>query len=348
VQVRPIWWEKGTVMILDQRLLPWKVVYLKCTHYHQVAKAIKNMAIRGAPAIGIAAAMGVALGIYKLKSVRNLEVCFNRIYQTMLQTRPTARNLFWAMERMKKTFWAYKDKPLSEIKQILYKEAQTILEEDIATNRQIGHYGKNLIKPGMTVLTHCNAGALATGGYGTALGVIRAAWETGIKFQVIADETRPYLQGARLTAWELDQEGIPITIITDSTAGYLMAQGKVDLIVVGADRIAVNGDTANKIGTYTLAVLAKVHQIPFYVAAPLSTFDVNIPNGNHIPIEKRPATEVTYIGKKRICPEGVNAVYYAFDVTPAKYITGIITEKGIISPPYEEKTKKYLLGGLNG
>ncbi|MDL1970321.1 MAG: S-methyl-5-thioribose-1-phosphate isomerase [Candidatus Desulfofervidaceae bacterium] len=327
-------------MILDQRLLPWKRVYLKCTRYQQVARAIKNMAIRGAPAIGIAAAMGVALGVYNLKSNRNLEGNFDKICQTIIQTRPTARNLFWAIERMKKVFLRHKKKSLSELKQILAKEAQIILEEDIATNRQIGYHGKNLIKMGMTVLTHCNAGALATGGYGTALGVIRAAWEEGMRFQVIADETRPYLQGARLTAWELQQEGIPVTVITDSIAGYLMAQGKVDLIIVGADRIAANGDTANKIGTYTLAVLAKNHGIPFYVAAPFSTFDVNISDGCYIPVEERRGKEVIFIGKKRICPEGVNALYYAFDVTPAEYITGIITEKGIITPPYKEKIKK--------
>lgn len=340
MQVRPIWWEKGTVMILDQRLLPWKTVYLKCTHYRQVARAIKNMTIRGAPAIGIAAAMGIALGIYNLKSARGLENKFYKICQAIAQTRPTARNLFWAIERMKKAFLTYKDRPLTELKQRLCKEAQAILEEDIATNRQIGYHGKNLIKQGMTVLTHCNAGALATGGYGTALGVIRAAWEEGRRFQVIVDETRPYLQGARLTAWELKQEDIPVTIITDSTAGYLMAHRKIDLVIVGADRIAANGDTANKIGTYTLAVLAKAHHIPFYIAAPFSTFDLSLPDGSYIPVEERPGKEVTLIGKKSICPEGVNALYYAFDVTPAEYITGIITEKGIVRYPYERGIKK--------
>jgi methylthioribose-1-phosphate isomerase len=281
--------------------------------------------------------MGVALGIWQLKFPKQLEETFQKICQALADTRPTARNLFWAIERMKKTFYSYKNKPLPELKECLQKEAQNILEEDITTNKHIGYNGKDFIKPGMTILTHCNAGALATGGYGTALGIMRAAWERGIKFKVIADETRPYLQGARLTAWELQQEGIPVTVITDSTAGYLMAQGTIDLVIVGADRIAANGDTANKIGTYTLAILAKAHNIPFYIAAPFSTIDLNIPNGRHIPVEKRPGKEVVYIGKKRICPQGVNALYCAFDVTPAKYITGIITEKGVIEPPFKNK-----------
>jgi methylthioribose-1-phosphate isomerase len=334
MKVKPIFWQDDAVMILDQRLLPWQIKYLKCTKVYQVAMAIKNMAIRGAPAIGIAAAMGVALGVQGLKSKRGLEKNLRRFCDLIAQSRPTARNLFWALERMKKIFESNKEKALEELKEIFKKEAQTILEEDIAINKRIGQHGKRLIKPGMTVLTHCNAGALATGGYGTALGIIRAAWEAGIKFQVIADETRPYLQGARLTAWELKQEGIPVTVIPDNTAGYLMAQGKVDLIIVGADRIAANGDTANKIGTYSLAVLAQKHNIPFYVAAPFSTFDLDIPDGQAIPIEERAGEEVIYIGRKRVCPEDVKALYYAFDVTPAELITGIVTEKGILKPPF--------------
>ncbi|MDL1956943.1 MAG: S-methyl-5-thioribose-1-phosphate isomerase [Candidatus Desulfofervidus auxilii] len=344
--VKPIWWEEGQVFILDQRLLPEKIVYLKCTTPSQVAAAIRNMAIRGAPAIGIAAAMGIALGVFYFKSNRKIKKRFLTICEMMAKTRPTARNLFWAIERMKSVFNKYhKRLDLTALKKKLVEEAQTILEEDISTNKKIGKYGKSLIKPYMKVLTHCNAGALATGGYGTALGVIRAAWETGIKFEVFADETRPYLQGARLTAWELKEEGIPVTVITDNTAGYLMKQGRIDLIIVGADRIAANGDTANKIGTYTLAVLAKQHHIPFYVAAPFSTIDLGIPDGSYIPIEERKGKEVTYIGKRCICPKGVNAIYYAFDVTPWEYITGIITEKGIFTPPYAEKFK---MGGHDG
>ncbi len=342
MKVKPIFWQDDAVMILDQRLLPWQIKYLKCTKVQQVAKSIKNMAIRGAPAIGIAAAMGVALGVQGLKSKRGLEKKFDRFCEIIAQSRPTARNLFWALERMKRVFEANKEKSLEELKEMLKKEAQTILEEDIAINKRIGQQGKHLIKPGMTVLTHCNAGALATGGYGTALGIIRAAWEADIKFQVIADETRPYLQGARLTAWELKQEGIPVTVISDNTAGYLMAQGKIDLIIVGADRIAANGDTANKIGTYSLAVLAAKHNIPFYVAAPFSTFDLNIPDGKAIPIEERSGEEVIYIGRKRVCPEGVNALYYAFDVTPVELITGIVTEEGILRPPFKKEIRNFV------
>ena len=348
MKVKPIFWVEGEVAILDQRLLPEKVVYIRCKRYQQVAQTIKNMAIRGAPAIGIAAAMGVALGVWKLKSARRLEERFQKICQTLTNTRPTAHNLFWAIERMKKRFYSHKNSSLPELKRCLQKEAENILEEDIATNRKIGQNGKGLIKPGITVLTHCNAGALATGGYGTALGVLRAAWESGVRFKVIADETRPYLQGARLTAWELQQEGIPVTIITDSTAGYLMSQKKINLVIVGADRIAANGDTANKIGTYSLAILAKHHNIPFYVAAPFSTIDLKIANGQQIPIEKRPGKELAYLGKKCIYPQGVNALYYAFDVTPARYITGIITEKGVIEPPFKKAINRLSRRRQNG
>ncbi len=340
-KISPIKWEGGQVLILDQRLLPWKVSYLRCKHYQQVANAIKHMAIRGAPAIGIAAAMGIALGISKLRSSKGLEKRFDKICKTITSTRPTAQNLFWAISRMRQIFNAHRNKPLSELKNLLIKEAQNILDEDIATNKEIGNHGKVLIKPGMTVLTHCNAGALATGGYGTALGIIRAAWEAGIKIQVIANETRPYFQGARLTSWELAQEGIPVTVITDNTAGYLMSKRKIHLAIVGADRIAANGDTANKIGTYSLAVLARENNIPFYIAAPFSTIDSNLPSGERIPIEERSGKEVFYIGKRRIVPEGINALYFAFDITPHKYITGIVTERGIIRASYKEMIKKY-------
>lgn len=338
--ISPIKWEKGQVLILDQRLLPWRIYYLRCKHYRQVANAIKHMAIRGAPAIGIAAAMGIALGISKLRSSKGLEKRFDEICQTIINTRPTAQNLFWAISRMKGAFDDYKNKSLSELKNSLIKEAQDTLDEDIATNKEIGNHGKALIKPDMNILTHCNAGALATGGYGTALGVMRAAWEAGIRFRVIADETRPYLQGARLTCWELAQEGIPVSLITDSTAGYLMSKGRIHLVIVGADRVALNGDTANKIGTYSLAILAKENNIPFYIAAPFSTIDLNLPSGEHIPIEERPGKEVLCIGKRWIVPEGINALYFAFDITPHEYITGIITERGIIKAPYKENIKK--------
>lgn len=340
-QVSPIRWENGEVSILDQRLLPWRVHYIKCKNYRQVANAIRYMAIRGAPAIGIAAAMGIALGIAKLRSTKGLEERFNKICQAMIDTRPTAQNLFWAVSRMRQVFYAHKNRPLPELKGLLIKEAKDILDEDITTNKEIGKNGKALIKPNMTVLTHCNAGALATGGYGTALGIIRAAWEAGVRFRVMASETRPYLQGARLTCWELSQEGIPVTLITDSTAGYLMSRGRIDLVIVGADRIAANGDTANKIGTYSLAVLAKESSIPFYVAAPFSTIDLGLPSGKYIPIEERSGKEVLYIGKRSIAPEGINALYLAFDITPHRYITGIVTEKGIIRAPYKENIKVF-------
>ncbi len=336
MKIRPIFWQDDAVMILDQRLLPWKIKYLKCTKVNQVARAIKNMAIRGAPAIGIAAAMGIALGVRNLKNKRDIEKRFVKTLTCIAKSRPTARNLFWAIERMRQVFEKNKGKNLSDLKLVMIKESQKILNEDIETNQKIGYYGKSLISSGMKILTHCNAGALATGGYGTALGVIRAAWEEGKRFEVFADETRPYLQGARLTAWELKEEGIPTTVITDNTAGYLMQRGEIDLVIVGADRIAANGDTANKIGTYTLAVLAKRHRIPFYIAAPLSTFDLSLKTGREIPIEVRSGNEVIKIGKKHICPEGVKALYYAFDVTPAELITGIITERGILKSPFDK------------
>jgi methylthioribose-1-phosphate isomerase len=306
--VEPIRWKGDRLELLDQRLLPDKTKYVVCRTAEEVAQSIRDMVVRGAPAIGCAAAFGVVLGKGKPKA-----------YEMLAQSRPTAVNLFWALERMKKA-------------QDLEKEALAIYDEDLAANREIGRIGAQLIAERSRVMTHCNTGALATAGYGTALGVIRASKDKHIS--VIANETRPYLQGARLTAWELVQEGIPCTLITDSMAGHLMSQGDVDVVVVGADRIAANGDVVNKIGTYALAVLAKRHNIPFYVAAPLSTFDPKIPDGSHIPIEERPADEVTGYRGTRWAPEGVSVRNPAFDVTPAELVTGIVTEKGIASPPY--------------
>ena len=308
--VEPIRWKGDRLELLDQRLLPDKTVSLTCRSAAEVAQAIRDMVVRGAPAIGCAAAFGVVLGKGSPGS-----------YEILAKSRPTAVNLFWALERMKKA----KD---------LEAEARAIYDEDIAANRAIGKLGAQLIGEHARVMTHCNAGALATAGYGTALGVIRASKSKNIS--VIANETRPYLQGARLTAWELVQEGIPCTLITDSMAGHLMSKGEVDVIVVGADRIAANGDVANKIGTYGLAVLAKRHGIPFYVAAPRSTFDPKIPDGSHIPIEERPAAEVTGYRETRWAHEGVSVRNPAFDVTPAELITGIICEAGIAYPPYRE------------
>jgi methylthioribose-1-phosphate isomerase len=308
--VEPIRWKGDRLELLDQRLLPDKTVYVACRTAEEVAQAIRDMVVRGAPAIGCAAAFGAVLGKGSAHA-----------YAALARSRPTAVNLFWALERMKKA----KD---------LEAEAIAIYEEDLAANREIGRLGAQLIGERARVLTHCNTGALATAGYGTALGVIRSSKDKGIS--VIASETRPYLQGARLTAWELVQEGIPCTLITDSMAGHLMSRGEVDVVVVGADRIAANGDVVNKIGTYGLAVLAKRHGIPFYVAAPLSTFDAKIPDGSRIPIEERPADEVTGYRGMRWAPEGVAVRNPAFDVTPADLVTGIITEKGIASPPYRE------------
>jgi methylthioribose-1-phosphate isomerase len=305
--VEPIRWKGDRLELLDQRLLPEKTVYVTCRTAVEVAQAIRDMVVRGAPAIGCAAAFGVVLDKGSIDA-----------FDILAKSRPTAVNLFWALERMRKA----KD---------LKAEAEAIYAEDVAANREIGRLGAELIRERARVMTHCNAGALATAGYGTALGVIRSSKHKNIT--VIANETRPYLQGARLTAYELVQEGIPCTLITDSMAGHLMSKGEVDVVVVGADRIAANGDVANKIGTYTLAVLAKRHGIPFYVAAPLSTFDPKIPDGSHIPIEERPAAEVTGYGQTRWAPQGVAVRNPAFDVTPAELITGIISEKGIAAPP---------------
>jgi len=318
--VEPIRWKGDRLELLDQRLLPDQQVYVTCRTAQEVASAIRDMVVRGAPAIGCAAAFGVVLDNGKKEA-----------YEVLAKSRPTAVNLFWALERMKKA----KD---------LKAEAEAIFNEDVAGNRAMGKLGAELIPNQARVMTHCNAGALATAGYGTALGVIRSSKHKNIS--VIANETRPYLQGARLTAYELVQEGIPCTLITDSMAGHLMSKGEVDVIVVGADRIAANGDVANKIGTYPLAVLAKRHNIPFYVAAPLSTFDPNIPDGSHIPIEERPATEVTGYGDKRWAPQGVSVRNPAFDVTPAELITGIICEKGVVLSPNREKLQALMSTGV--
>jgi len=332
------------VRMLDQRLLPTEEKYLMLRSYEEIADAIKKMVVRGAPAIGISAAMGLALGASQSvgTSVADLEYDFKYMCKLMEATRPTAVNLFWAIERMRGALLRAKAETnnVEEIKQRLTSEALSIFNEDIASNRALGKFGGELIADGATVLTHCNAGALATAGdYGTALGVVRGAIDAGKRVAVIADETRPFLQGARLTAWELAQDNIPVTVITDNMAGHVMKQGKVDCVVVGADRIAANGDAANKIGTYMVAVLAKQHDIPFYVAAPISTVDLNTPTGEEIPIEQRGAKEVTHIGDQQLTPDGVDVHNFAFDVTPNEFITAIITDRGVARAPYTESLR---------
>ncbi|MEK6605784.1 MAG: S-methyl-5-thioribose-1-phosphate isomerase [Nitrospirota bacterium] len=328
-------WKDGIVRILDQSRLPDKVEFVDCRDYETVGIAIKELWVRGAPAIGITAAMGVALGAQAVKATEfdAFRKAVWAIADHLAATRPTAVNLFWAIDRMKRRLDALQAEPIPTIKQKLIAESQAVLDEDIAMNKAMGKHGAAVIGDGQTILTHCNAGALATGGYGTALGVVRAAWEEGKKIRVVADETRPVLQGARLTAWELMQDGIPVTLITDNMAGALMQQGRIHVCVVGADRITANGDVANKIGTYSVAVLAHAHGIPFYVAAPSSTIDLSMPSGEQIPIEQRDPREVTHVrGKAPIAPDGVEVFNPAFDVTPARLITGIITEKGIFKP----------------
>jgi len=342
--IKTVEWTNEGVRMLDQRLLPTEEKYLILRSYEEVADAIKQMVVRGAPAIGVSAAMGLALGANQSvgTSVADLEYDFKFMCKVMEATRPTAVNLFWAIERMRAALLKAKaeTKDVGEIKQRLVSEAQAIFNEDIASNRALGKFGGELIIDGATVLTHCNAGALATAGdYGTALGVIRGAIDAGKRVAVIADETRPFLQGARLTAWELAQDNIPVTVITDNMAGHVMKQGKVDCVVVGADRIAANGDTANKIGTYMVAVLAKQHNIPFYVAAPISTVDLNTPNGEQIPIEQRGAKEVTHIGAQQLTPDGVEVHNFAFDVTPHEFIAAIITDRGVARAPYTESLR---------
>ena len=337
-------WKDDAVVMIDQRKLPASEIYVSCKTAQEVAKAIKTMVIRGAPAIGVAAAMGIALGMRRSKATGTKQFAteFQKLCDLMAATRPTAVNLFWAIERMKRVFAeaAQGGCSVDEIKQRLEREARRIHDEDVANCRTMGAFGADLVPEQARILTHCNAGALATAGYGTALGVIRAAAEQGKKVAVLADETRPFLQGARLTAWELVKDGIDTTVITDSMAGALMRDGEIDLVVVGADRIAANGDTANKIGTYGVAVLAREHNVPFYVAAPLSTIDLNTPDGAHIPIEERNAREVTHVGSAQLTPEGAAIWNPAFDVTPHRYIAGIITDRGIFRPPYIESLKR--------
>jgi len=342
MKFKTIEWKGNYIRLLDQRRLPGEVRYLKCRDASSVARAIRTMAIRGAPAIGVAAAMGIALAAKKIRPCqpRAFRMAMDRVCDILGQTRPTAVNLFWAIHRMKQVLDETSFLSSGEMSAKLEAEALQIYKEDIEINQKIGGYGKILIKDGFGVLTHCNAGALATAGYGTALGVIYAAWCEGKKFKVFADETRPMLQGARLTAWELVQEKIPVTVITDNMAGCLMKRGRISLIVVGADRIARNGDVANKIGTYPLAILAKFHHVPLYVAAPTSTLDLTIASGGDIPIEERSPEEVTHFRGKRITAKKVSAFNPAFDVTPHTLIKGIITEKGIIRKPFEKNLRE--------
>jgi methylthioribose-1-phosphate isomerase len=344
--IRTIEWTDDGVVMLDQRKLPAEEIYVTLRAPEEVAEAIRNLVIRGAPAIGVAAAMGIALGMRRISESSSLDEKFERVCELLAATRPTARNLFWAVERMRKVYQAHRTSSLSGLQQVLVTEARKIKEEDIAVNRRIGQHGQSLLESPATVLTHCNAGALATAGYGTALGVVRAAREAGKVVRVFADETRPFLQGARLTAWELTRDEIPCTVITDNMAGYFMSLGRIDAVIVGADRIAANGDTANKIGTYSVAVLAREHGIPFYVAAPLSTIDLRTATGREIPIEQRPAEEVTHFGGKPITPEGVAVENPAFDVTPSRLVTAVITEAGIAYPPYEPSLRELYGVGL--
>src|SRR5208283_233272 len=340
--IQTLEWTPHGVVFIDQTKLPTEEVYVTCTTHEQVADAIRNMVVRGAPAIGVAAAMGIALGVKNSKAENDADLKkeFDQICETIRQTRPTAVNLFWAIRRMTEKFETLRSRPIAQIQQALIEESQRMHAEDIAANQAMGRHGATLMPSSGGVLTHCNAGALATAGYGTALGVIRAAVEQGKKIHVYADETRPFLQGSRLTAWELMKDGIPTTVISDNMAGAMMRQAKIGAIVVGADRIAANGDVANKIGTYTVAVLAKENGIPFYVAAPISTVDLACPDGDRIPIEQRNPKEVTHIGGRQMTPDGVAIENPAFDVTPAKYVTAIITERGIARSPYEESLRE--------
>ena len=339
--IRPVEWRNDTVVLLDQRLLPSQEVYRVYRDYREVARAIKDMVVRGAPAIGVTAAMGIALGM-KHSRARNQRTALESICKRFAATRPTAVNLFWAIERMRRMYEESHPLGRERVREILQREAIAIHDEDIANNRALGANGAHLITKGSTVLTHCNAGALATAGYGTALGVIRAACEAGKNISVIADETRPFLQGARLTAWELKKDRIPVTVITDNMSGHLFKQGAIDAVVVGADRIAANGDAANKIGTYTVAVLAARHGIPFYVAAPISTVDAASASGKDIPIEERPRQEVTHIAGEAITPRGIEVANPAFDVTPNDLITAIITDRGVAKKPFTRSLAKLL------
>lgn len=337
--IETIQWKDNQVVMIDQTRLPIEEKYVTCNTYQEVAAAIRDMVIRGAPAIGVAAAMGIALGVLRA-SEEGLDEQFEAICATLARTRPTAVNLFWAIDRMKRVYASLRGLPFREIRRRLVEEALCVHAQDVAICRAIGRHGAALVPDGRTVLTHCNAGALATAGYGTALGVIRAAVEGGKKVDVFADETRPFLQGARLTVWELAQDGIPATLITDNMAGHFLKSGRIGCVVVGADRIARNGDVANKIGTYSVAVLAKENGVPFFVAAPISTLDLALISGDLIPIEQRSAAEVTHVFGHPVAPPGVAVENPAFDVTPARYVTAIITERGVARPPYEESLRE--------
>ena len=339
-----IQWEGMQIRMVDQRRIPSRIEWYVCRGYRDVIKAIQKMVIRGAPAIGVAAAMGLALGAYSIreKSYDTFLKRLSKIAKEILLARPTAVNLRWALDRMMCLVGKMPGSPVDEIKSALKKEAEKILAEDISNNRAIGKFGQSLVPDGSTILTHCNAGSLATGGYGTALGVIRSAHEKGKRIEVIADETRPWFQGLRLTAFELMEEGIPVSVIVDSAAGLLMRQKRIDMVITGADRIAANGDVANKIGTYQVAVLAKANKIPFYVAAPLSTIDLTIRTGDMIPVEERGPEEISRFGKLEIGPPGVSILNPAFDITPARYVSALITEKGIIRPPFRKQINKLM------
>ncbi len=342
--IRTIEWTESGVVMLDQRLLPAEEVYNTYTDHAGIAQAIRSMVVRGAPAIGIAAAMGIALGVKKADcaDIAELDAALDRICADIRRTRPTAVNLFWAVERMKAVYERERNNGIQTIRTVLIQESLRMHSEDIEANRRIGRFGQALIPGKARVLTHCNAGALATAGYGTALGVIRAAVEAGKHIQVFADETRPFLQGARLTAWELQKDGIPVTVITDNMAGYFLQKGDIDCVVVGADRIAANGDVANKIGTYPLSVLAKENGVPFYVAAPVSTLDLSISDGSRIPIEERDPDEVRRIKGIAITPSDVRVANPAFDVTPGRYVHAIITDRGVARAPFGDSLRKLM------
>ena len=341
MSVKTIEWKNDRVIMLDQRLLPHKEVYRICRDYHDVAAAIRDMTIRGAPAIGVAAAMGVALGGLKV-APKSFDREFEKIVMTLGRTRPTAVNLFWALQRMREVYLRHRSSGVEAVQRALKDEALKIYRDDIAANKELGKYGAQLMRHAKHIMTHCNAGALATAGYGTALGVLRALKESGSKFDVWVNETRPFLQGARLTAWELKKEKIPATLVTDNMAGYLMQKGKVDAVVVGCDRVAANGDVANKIGTYMIAVLAKRHGIPFYIAGPTSSIDMSCRSGKDIPIEQRDAKEVSQMFGKPLAPKGMKVFNPAFDVTAQDLISAIITEKGVINPPYQQNIRNHV------
>jgi methylthioribose-1-phosphate isomerase len=341
--IRPVEWRNGAVVLLDQRLLPTQEVYRVYRDHREVAEAIKSMVVRGAPAIGVAAAMGIALGAQQTPP-GELGRNFDRICKRFAATRPTAVNLFWAIERMRVAFAKARGRSTEVTREILRQEAISIYHEDIAANRAMGRWGASLLGNRTTVLTHCNAGALATAGYGTALGILRAAREAGKQISVFATETRPFLQGARLTAWELRKDRFPVTLITDGMAGHFMKEGAVDCVIVGTDRTAANGDVANKIGTYSVAALAARHRIPFYVAAPISSIDLGCKNGAAIPIEERATREVTHIGERQMAPSGIRVANPAFDVTPHDLVTAIVTERGVARAPYTRSLAKLVKG----